>query len=157
MAITCFTDDDWRVLAQIAGRPDWLADLRFATLSDRMTHHDELDMLVEEWTRQLDPYQVTAALQEAGVAAGVCRTAGDRCDNDPQLRHLNWLTELTGTLIGTWPLAEMPVKMSRTPPHIGGQLNRAAPLYGEDNVDMLTGLLGMSVAEIEALAEEGVL
>ncbi|HEY0935934.1 MAG TPA: hypothetical protein VGD91_19610, partial [Trebonia sp.] len=39
-------------------------------------------------------------LQAAGVPAGVCQTAGDRCDNDPQLRHLDWLTELTGTRIG---------------------------------------------------------
>ena len=27
-------------------------------------------------------------LQRAGVPAGVCQNAEDRCDTDPQLRHL---------------------------------------------------------------------
>ena len=52
------------------------------------------------------------ALQTAGVPAGVCQNAEDRCDHDPQLRHLNWLTEVTGTKIGTWPVYELPMKFS---------------------------------------------
>ncbi len=96
-------------------------------------------------------------LQAAGVAAGVCQTAGDRCDNDPQLRHLGWLTELTATRIGRWPLAEVPVRMSRAPPYLGGRPDRGAPLYGEDNVAILTGLFGMSEEEVAELTEQGVL
>jgi crotonobetainyl-CoA:carnitine CoA-transferase CaiB-like acyl-CoA transferase len=116
-----------------------------------------LDALLGAWTRSFEPYQLMARLQSAGVPAGVCQTAGDRCDNDPQLRHLGWLTELTGTRIGRWPLAEVPVRMSRTPPYLGGRPDRAAPLYGEDNAAILTGLLGMSEDEVASLAEEGVL
>jgi hypothetical protein len=66
-----------------------------------MAHHDALDAALEAWTRTFEPYDLMMQLQSAGV----CQTAGDRCDNDPQLRHLDWLTELTGTRIGRWPLA----------------------------------------------------
>jgi crotonobetainyl-CoA:carnitine CoA-transferase CaiB-like acyl-CoA transferase len=95
-------------------------------------------------------------LQKAGVPAGVCQTAGDRCDRDPQLKVLEWLTEVTGTKIGRWPLAEVPIKLSESPAYIGGRIDRGAPCYGEDNEYVFGELLGMSKSEIKALDEEGV-
>jgi crotonobetainyl-CoA:carnitine CoA-transferase CaiB-like acyl-CoA transferase len=100
---------------------------------------------------------VMHALQKSGVPAGVCQNSEDRCDNDPQLRHLKWLTEVTGTKIGTWPIYELPMKFSRTPAYIGGMINRGAPGYGEDNEWLLTTLLGFSKSDVERLAEEGVI
>jgi crotonobetainyl-CoA:carnitine CoA-transferase CaiB-like acyl-CoA transferase len=47
--------------------------------------------------------------------------------------------------------------MSRTPPHLGGRPDPAAPLYGEDNAAILAGLLGMSEDEVAELTERGVL
>ena len=96
-------------------------------------------------------------LQNAGVPAGVCQNSEDRCDNDPQLRHLKWLTEVTGTKIGTWPIYELPMKFSETPAYIGGPTDRGAPCYGEDNMWVLTELLGRSHSDVERLAEEGVI
>jgi crotonobetainyl-CoA:carnitine CoA-transferase CaiB-like acyl-CoA transferase len=157
IAIACFTETDWRALAEVAGRHDWVHDPRFATLSDRLAHQDALDTLVEAWTRSQDRYELMMQLQRAGVAAGVCQNAEDRCDTDPQLRHLKWLTEVTGSKVGTWPVYELPMKFSRTPAYIGGPIDRGAPCYGEDNEWLLTNLLGMSKSEVETLAEEGVI
>jgi crotonobetainyl-CoA:carnitine CoA-transferase CaiB-like acyl-CoA transferase len=119
------------------------ADARFATLDARLSNQDALDALVTAWTSTQDAYACMHRLQAAGVPAGVCQTAGDRCDLDPQLAALEWLTEVHGTRIGTWPFAEFPVKLSATPAHIGGPINRAAPVYGEDNEYVLGGS-GMS-------------
>ncbi len=157
IAIACFTDAEWKALARVAGRAAWLEDRRFDTLQNRLLHQDSLDAAVETWTRALDPFECMMALQGAGVPAGVCQTAEDRCDRDPQLRHLKWLTEVTGTKIGTWPVYELPMKFSRTPAYIGGPINRGAPCYGEDNEWLLTNLLGMSKSAVEKLAEEGVI
>jgi crotonobetainyl-CoA:carnitine CoA-transferase CaiB-like acyl-CoA transferase len=157
IAITCATSSQWQALASAAGHGEWLADPRFLTVADRLAHHDDLDALLSSWTAGFEPYSLMTKLQAAGVPAGVCQTAADRCDNDPQLRHLGWLTELTGTRIGRWPLAEVPVRMSRTPPYLGGRPDRAAPLYGEDNMAILTGLLGLSAEEVAELTEQGVL
>jgi crotonobetainyl-CoA:carnitine CoA-transferase CaiB-like acyl-CoA transferase len=96
-------------------------------------------------------------LQTGGVPAGVCQTAGDRCDRDPQLAHLNWLTEVEGSKIGRWPVAEFPVKLSETPAYMGGPINRGAPCYGEDNEWVLGELLGLSKAEMTRLADDGVI
>jgi hypothetical protein len=56
-----------------------------------------------------------------------------------------------------WPIYELPMKLSKTPAYIGGITNRGAPCYGEDNMWVLTELLGRSPSEVERLAEEGVI
>ncbi|MBN8898959.1 MAG: CoA transferase, partial [Rhodospirillales bacterium] len=157
LAIACFTESEWAALAQVAGQGAWRDDPRFRTLADRMAHQDALDAAIGAWTATQRAKDTMLALQKAGVPAGVCQTAEDRCDHDPQLRHLNWLTEVTGTKIGTWPVYELPMKFSRTPAYIGGPIDRGAPCYGEDNEWLLTTLLGMSGSDVEKLAEEGVI
>jgi len=157
VAIACFTEQEWRTLAQVAGQGGWLDDRRFATLADRLAHQDALDEAVSVWVATQTAENAMMALQKAGVPAGVCQNSEDRCDHDPQLRHLNWLTEVSGTKIGTWPVYELPMKLSRTPAYIGGPINRGAPGYGEDNEWLLTNLLGMSKSDVETLAEEGVI
>lgn len=156
LTIACFTESEWLALAKVAGHPEWAKDSRLANLAARLAHQDALDALIAAWTKSCDPYQAMHALQQAGVPAGVCQTAGDRCDNDPQLKALEWLTEVTGTAIGRWPIAEVPVKMSESPAYIGGRIDRGAPMYGEDNEYVFGEILGMSSKEIAALAEEGV-
>ena len=157
IAIACFTDAEWRALAQAAGQPGWLEDRRFTTLNDRLAHQDALDALVESWTKTQDAVAVMHLLQKAGVAAGVCQNAEDRCDHDPQLKHLKWLTEVNGTKIGRWPVYELPMKFSNTPAYIGGPIDRGAPGYGEDNLWLFTNLLGMSASDVQRLAEDGVI
>jgi crotonobetainyl-CoA:carnitine CoA-transferase CaiB-like acyl-CoA transferase len=157
IAIACFTDEEFAQLAGVAGHPEWTRDARFETLSARLAHQDDLDAAVGAWTLGQDARACMNVLQSVGVPAGVCQTAEDRCDHDPQLAHLQWLTEVTGTKIGTWPVAELPMKLSATPAHVGGPINRGAPGYGEDNVHILTTLLGYSPGDVERLAEEGVI
>ena len=157
ITIACFTDAEWRALAETAGHSEWVRDNRFADLASRVQHQDALDELIAQWTRSQEDYATMLRLQKAGVPAGVCQTAEDRCDNDPQLKVLEWLTEVTGTKIGRWPIAEVPVKMSESPAYIGGRLDRGAPGYGEDNNYVYGELLGMSTKEIEALVAEGVI
>ena len=157
IAIACFDDEDWLRLVQVAGRPDWQADGRFATLAARLAHQDALEAAVSSWTETQGAYDCMNRLQAAGVAAGVCQTAADRCDSDPQLAALDWLTELTGTKIGRWPVIEVPAKLSATPAYAGGPIDRGAPCYGEDNEYVLGELLGYPTPEIRRFAEEGII
>lgn len=156
LAIACFTDAEWQALANVAGKPEWARDDKFATLAARLANQDALDTMVSAWTRSANARELMQLLQKAGVPAGVCQTTEERCDVDPQLRHLEWLTEVTGTKIGRWPVAEVPVKLSESPAYAGGRIDRGAPNYGEDNEYVYGELLGMSTAEIRALAEDGV-
>jgi crotonobetainyl-CoA:carnitine CoA-transferase CaiB-like acyl-CoA transferase len=154
IAIACFDDAQWHALCDVAG---FSADPRFATLAGRMAAQDALDALVSAWTVTQDARDLMLRLQSRGVPAGVCQTAADRCDTDPQLAALNWFTEVTGTKIGRWPVYELPMKLSRTPSYAGGSVDRGAPCYGEDNEHILTSLLGLSVTEVRQLAADDII
>jgi crotonobetainyl-CoA:carnitine CoA-transferase CaiB-like acyl-CoA transferase len=157
VAVSCFTDEQWRGFASVLGGNDWLADARFATLEDRARNQDALELLISGRTAEWERYELMAALQAAGVAAGVCQTAQDRCDVDPQLAHLGWTVELEQSEIGKWPVKEFPVDFSETPPYIGGPLDRHGPSYGEDNDYVLGRLLGLPESAIESLRADGVI
>ncbi|WP_375476336.1 CoA transferase [uncultured Jatrophihabitans sp.] len=154
IAIACTTEDEWHSLARLIDQP-WTSD--FSTLASRLERQETLDGLVSEWTSAQEGYQLMHRLQAHGIPAGVCQTAADRVERDPQLAHLAWLTEIEGSKIGRWPVAEFPVKLERTPAHIGGRIDRGAPCYGEDNEWVLGELLGRSKAEIARLAEQDVI
>jgi crotonobetainyl-CoA:carnitine CoA-transferase CaiB-like acyl-CoA transferase len=157
LAIACFNEEEWRALAAAADRPQWISDPRFASLAARLAHQDDLDAEIGAWTSGLDAREAMLRLQQTGVPAGLCQTAEDRCDHDPQLAALDWMTEVVGTKIGRWPVVELPAKLSATPAYAGGPIDRGAPCYGEDNVSILTELLGYSETEVHDLAREGVL
>ncbi|MDA7418997.1 CoA transferase [Xenophilus arseniciresistens] len=157
IAIACFDDADWHALVRAAGEPEALRDPRLATLASRIQHQDLLDEAVQAWTSTQERYACMALLQAHGVAAGVCQKAEDRCEHDPQLAQQQWLTEVTAARIGTWPITELPARLSKTPSHVGGLPQRGAPLYGEDNEYVLGELLGYGSAQIQTLARDGVI
>lgn len=153
IAIAAFTEDHWRSVAEVLGlKPD---DERFATLEQRLAHQDELEILVGDATMHWDGFELMAELQQQHVPAGVCQTAEDRVDHDPQLKHLGWLTELDQTEVGRWPVREHPVQFSETPAYIGGRLNRSGPNYAEDNDYVLREVLQRTEAEIEEMRVNG--
>lgn len=157
IAIAAFTDEQWQSIVEVLGLQAAVSDERFATLEARIANQDALEAIVAEATRNLDGYKLMEDLQKRHVPAGVVQTAQDRIEDDPQLAHLGWLTELNQTEIGMWPTRGLPVHLSETPAHIGGRLNRAGPNYGEDNDYVLRDVLKKSAAEIDAMREVGAL
>lgn len=151
VAIACFTDDEWKGLCKAMGDPAWTRDPRFATLSGRCQSQDALDAYVNKWTESFDAYALMDLLQSAGVPAGVCQTAQERVERDPQLKHLGWLTELPHSELGTYPIKTFPAHLSLTPAYQGGPIGRAAPCYGEDNLYVYGSLLSKSEEEIKLL------
>lgn len=157
LAVACFDEAEWKALIECTDLQSLGRDRRFLTLDDRLQNQDALDEALTSWTCAQDAYEAMHRLQSAGVPAGVCQTAQDRCDHDPQLAALEWLTEITGTKIGRWPVIEVPAKLSETPAYAGGPIDRGAPCYGEDNVHVLKSLLGYSDAEIERLVRDNII
>jgi crotonobetainyl-CoA:carnitine CoA-transferase CaiB-like acyl-CoA transferase len=156
IAISCFGDEEWNALATALSREDWLKDQRFATLDDRLRNQEDLDVVVNDQTARYEGFELMQTLQEAGIPAGMCQTAADRCDRDPQLSHNNWMVSLPHTDIGSWPVKEVPFRMEDTPPTIGGPLQRQGPNYGEDSDYVLTELLGLSEEAVHSLRNSGV-
>jgi len=157
IAIACLGEDDWRALVEILGDPAWAAAPEYRDLPGRIAHQDTLEHRLGEATAGRDGAALMQALQARGVRAGVCQTAQDRVEHDPQLRHLGWLVELDQRDIGRWPIKDVPFRLSETPPYIGGVCDRAGPSYGQDNQHVLAEILGRSGAQIAALRATGVI
>jgi len=157
IAIAAFDEADWICLVRVLEAPELAGQERFATQRLRLSNADALDEAINARTVTWDGVELMTALQAQGVAAGICESAEDRCEWDPQLRHLEWLMEFDQTEIGTWRAKTPPTRFSETPPYQGGLADRHGPNYGEDNDYVFREVLGMSSAEISELTEEGVI
>jgi len=156
IAIAAFTQEDWIRLVRVLGATELAVDGRFTTLELRLANADDLDEAVNAETAKWDGVELMTALQAEGVAAGICESAEDRCEWDPQLRHLGWLMEFEQSEIGTWRAKTPPTTFSETPAYQGGLSNRHGPNYGEDNDYVYREVLGLTAEELRLLVEDGV-
>ena len=106
---------------------------------------------MQEWTVRHDAYEVMERLQKAGVAAGVVQDTA-QLTNDPHLRARGFITQTDHPEMGKLLHGGMPLKLSLTP----GSVRCHAPLLGEHNDYVLSGLLGLQNNEIERLKQLGV-
>ncbi|MCP4757200.1 MAG: CoA transferase [Proteobacteria bacterium] len=151
IAVTVFSDDEWKNFRQAIGNPEWTGDSKFASLADRKANEDELDRLVGEWTADKKPEEAEALLQENGVAAHVVQNAEDMY-NDPQMKHYGHFRELENPDIGTIQSEIPPLKFSKSK-----DVHFRAPLLGEHNQQVLSEFLGLSDDEISDLYVEGII
>lgn len=149
--IAVFTEQDWDLFCRAIGQPDWTREQRFATLADRKAHEDDLDRLVEQWTRQRQAEEVMRLLQAQGVEAGKVHDTQSVHGNE-QLEHRHHFWSLDHPDIGPHRYDGISFTMSRTP----GELRAAAPRLGEHTEWVCTRILGMTDAEFVQLLEEGV-
>jgi len=157
IAVAATHDAEWAALVREMGNPAWAQHEKFATLAARVQNQDELDRLLGEWTKDQEPFAVQERLQKVGVPAGVCQTAQDRIERDPQLQHLKWLIPLPHSEIGTWPVKDVPFHFANATVNQGGPTERAAPCYGEDNDYVYDELLKLTKQERAELEKEGVI
>jgi itaconate CoA-transferase len=69
---------EWAVLCQrVLGRPDLIADERFATNPDRVSRDDELTEIIESALGTMTPDEVVTRLDTAGIASARLRTPAE--------------------------------------------------------------------------------
>jgi crotonobetainyl-CoA:carnitine CoA-transferase CaiB-like acyl-CoA transferase len=142
----------WPKLAGLLGRADWAADEALRTAAGRRRIESEIEAVVADWTSTRDPEQAMKALQGAGIASGVARLPIDLLQ-DPHLHARGFIQNVDRAFIGRHPQPSMPFRETAEPYAI----RSAPPTLGEHNREILGGLLGLSSAEIDQLARDGVI
>ena len=150
VAISVFTDAEWRAFVDVMGNPEWAEDGRFADGDARERNADALDALVESWTVQHTAEEAMALLQSAGAAAGVVQT-GEDLSRDPQLKARGFFRRVADHQGEYRTIESAPYKLSRTP----GRVTKGAPEFAADMTYVLRELLGMSDDEVDECAIAG--
>jgi benzylsuccinate CoA-transferase BbsF subunit len=151
-AIAVESDTEWLALAATIGRQDLAARPELRRAAGRLAATEELEAAVTAWTRAHGAVEAGTILQNAGVPAARVSSARDLVEEDTQLAARGYWQTLEHPEMG-------PSLFTAPPFTIDGERVelRRPPLFGEHTQEVLTGLLGMSDAEIAELAERKIL
>jgi crotonobetainyl-CoA:carnitine CoA-transferase CaiB-like acyl-CoA transferase len=150
--ISVRTDEEWERLAGLIGGPSLAVDPRFASASGRLANQAALDSTITAWTRERTARDVMEACQARGVPAGMVATGRDLAA-DEQLIAREFLVEMDHPRLGRQSFPGPPIRLGAEPLPIW----RLGPLLGQDNADVLGGLLGLTDAELRRLEADGVM
>ncbi|WP_139481582.1 CaiB/BaiF CoA transferase family protein [Bradyrhizobium ivorense] len=134
-------------LMQVIGRPEWVADPRFAKYSDRRENWTSLMDGVEAWSRTVSTRACLDALNEFGVPSSAYRTVSEALA-DPQLAHRGALAEVEDGG-GAFKVLNLPFRMSGAAVAAGKRMST----LGEHTRAYLQEV-GLSEDEIAALAAQ---
>ncbi len=115
----------WEAVTKVVGRPDLLADERFATTQSRAANQVALkDLLEVEFARQGVDHWL-AAFEKAGVPQGRINTYSQILA-DPQVQHMGWVEEMelpsgvkTKTFGSPVRISATDISKRRDPPALG--------------------------------------
>ncbi len=151
VAISVESDDEWRSLCEVLGRPDLATDERYRTRLARWDNQSSLRPDIERWTSARTKWDVMQALQRVGVAATAVLNGKDMLEN-PHLAARGYYVNIDNSRAEKQTLRVAPYHFSVTPPAI----RRPAPTFGQDTDEVLRRVLGYSDATIEELRALGV-
>ena len=148
----CFTDAEWEGLVKVMGTPEWAVNAKYSTLLGRIRNQEELDQKIEEWTLTLDKYEIAQLCQAAGVPAAPVQSSEDRVDRDPQMKARGHFSSvLDHPVLGPKRHQSAPFTMSDA--YVG--VNRASPMLGQDTVEVMQRVLGMTKEEVKEGYKDG--
>ena len=149
------TDKHWNNILRAVGRGELVGDSRYSDLSGRITHNDEVDAVITEWTEKHTVEEALCALRRFDVICGPVHTIRDILAW-PHLKEREMIEDLPHPTLGNLSevkTAAFPLKFSKTP----GGYEAPAPLSGQHNEEILGDLLGLAKEEIDRLREDGVI
>jgi len=144
-------DAQWRKLCAVLGAADLSADARFVTNAARVDHYEELRPRLDAHFSRWPLDALVAALKAEGVPCGAVRSIADVI-GDPQVLARGMVETVMHPTAGAQRVLGIPVKLSNTP----GRIHSAPPLLGQHTASVLTGDLGLTADDVDALARAGV-
>ena len=152
VTIAVTTEEQWRRLAAVIGRPELAAAPEYATAAARRENQGELDKIIGEWTAGRDIGEITRQLQAQGIPAAPALRGPDLLENE-HYRERGTFNQVNHPQVGPKWYQGFAWRMSETP----GQVHWPAPTLGQHNRQIYGELLGLTEGEIEELEAGGVI
>ena len=150
LAVTAFDDDDLARLSSIDG------------IGPDLVEAGRAENEIRRWAAGVGGSAAQAALQAAGVAAGLVQNARHLTEQDEQLAHRDWLVEVDSSILGRQTTDRHPGQWFS----VGGDGTSkpielrysGSPYLGEHNFEVYEELLGWDAEQIAiAIGEELIL
>lgn len=151
LILTIGNDGQFRKFCEVAGKPGWADDPRFATNQARVANRAELVPMIRQVTVFRTTAEWVSVLEQAGVPCGPINDLA-QVFADPQVLARGLKVEMPHPVAGSVPQVASPIRLSETPV----QYRQAPPLLGEHTERVLQRVLGLDMATIGALRDEGV-
>ena len=154
IAICAYTNDQWKIFLEAIQREDCLKDPRFKNLEDRLQNAADVEAMVTEWSKNLSSREAMRVLREKKIPSDPVLEVKEVLE-DPQLKSRGMIQELMHPMGVKTDLkaAGFPIRFSELPAEYPGP----APMLGQHNQEIYTGLLGFSKKEMEQLEKEGII
>ncbi|GGJ95870.1 CaiB/BaiF CoA transferase family protein [Pseudomonas matsuisoli] len=150
--LTVGNDGQFRRFCEVAGRPEWADDPRFASNKARVAHRDVLVPLIRQVTVFRTTGEWVAQLEAAGVPCGPINDL-EQVFADAQVQARALRIDLPHPLAGSVPSVASPIRLSQTPV----DYRLAPPLLGQHTGEVLADWLAMPTERIDALRANGVI
>lgn len=140
----------WRALCDAMQRPDLADDPRFSSFDARHHNSDALNAELRVWAAARLKQWIYREVASRGCPASAFSSVEEVLASE-QLASRGFFHTLDHPRAGRLRYPGAPYRMSRTP----ARYERAAPLLGEHNRDVLCGRLGLAPQELAILRAQG--
>ena len=139
-------------LCKVMDRPELSSDERYSTHSARGKNQQELDDLINNWTKTKSLKEVETLCNENGIPAGLIYKARDMIE-DPHFKAREAIIDIEHPEFGLIKMQNVAPKLSRNP----GEVRQVGPRLGEHNNYVFLDILKRTKDEMSALKEAGVI
>jgi crotonobetainyl-CoA:carnitine CoA-transferase CaiB-like acyl-CoA transferase len=151
IAIAVQDGDQWATLLDALDAPEQLR--RYQTAAQRRAAADEIDAWLGAACANRDCPTLVERMWDAGVPVARLSMPHDQ-DRLPQLAARGWWQEIDHPVIGRSLHGGLPVRFSLGPTVVH---RLPPPMLGQHNVEILTGLLGLTEQELAELEDKTVI
>jgi formyl-CoA transferase len=152
VVLVCSTDRTFEYFAKGIGRSDLLEDSRFNTNGARVKNNKLVEEIVIDWMSKHDYKEIKSILDEAGAPVSLVYGMEDIFE-DPHYAAREDIIQVEHPDFGTLKMPGIVPKLSATP----GEIKWIGPKMGAHNQEIYEEMLGLDVAELNALKEKGII
>ena len=146
--IACSLEKHWDILTRLMNRRDLYDHPKFVTTKQRKENEDEVEGIVEEWTKQFTTKELLDMFDASGMPCAPIQSINEVL-NDPHVKERNAIVEIEYPGLGPYPVVALPAKFKnmKTP-------MASAPELGQHNELVYQELLGFTKQEFDKMVED---
>ena len=152
VTFTCATQSIFERFAELIGRPELLADPRFARNAARVQNRAEMNAIAAQWVAALPLAEVLTKLNAAGVSVAPIYS-NRQIVEDQHFIERGAIVEVADADFGSVKMPGVVPRLSATP----GAIGWSGPALGAHNDEVYGGWLGLAREEQDRLRGLGVI